>query len=859
MPNEFKIRNGFLSTGNSEVTGSLNVTAGITGSLLGTASFATTAGNATSISSAITNNIDNRVLTATGTGTITGETNLTFNGSVLTLAGQLSQSLGGSADGEFSQAQGRDVLATGPYSHAEGSGSATFTNTLYNVNAITAGVIVMNQDLTTVFEAGDRLYYNSNAYPDNTSFIVSSSIWNGSTTTITLTNTSITDIKPVFGSLDYPYSSWAGGAISTATAGHAEGYYTNAVADFSHAEGFQTQTFGRYSHAEGSNTQANGPNSHAEGSNTKTFGDYSHAEGRDTKTFGKYSHAEGQSTTATGQYSHAEGYLTISSGSHSHAEGNLAKAIGDYSHAEGDNTQAKGDYSHAEGQETISSGSYSHAEGYLTLAQGDRSHAEGQETKAIGDYSHAEGSSTQAVGNYSHAEGQVTIATSVGSHTEGRSTSTNGSYSHAEGNGASTYGLYSHAEGEGTTTGNAYGYYATMTASGIFTLSPSYGDLSSAGLFDTGYIIGVDDSQYDNNYTYINLTAASCSFNGTNTLVHVTDTSFLTSTASIGSITNFASNTGDQVWGGFGAHAQGNYTTAQGSYSHTEGDSCNAYGVASHAEGGSNAYGTYSHAEGGGQAYGAASHAEGSGYTYGDYSHAEGEGTFAGYNAYRLNAHITAGVIDLEPIYGDQTGNIGAGGTAVVFDSSGDLDPINNTRNTYLFEVSSSAFTSSLTQITLVDTTVTTSTNFNRVRIGVYGTPNPTAADVSLGNNSHTEGVYTKTIGEYSHATGYATEALGWYQSVVGMGNKPVSTIGAFIVGDGDPNNSIQHNLLVAASGSVVISGSLQVSGSLIVSPTSSGTPAYTGKDGEIVFGQTGGNYKIYVWLGGAWRSGSLS
>jgi hypothetical protein len=93
----------------------------------------------------------------------------------------------------------------------------------------------------------------------------------------------------------------------------------------------------------------------------------------------------------------------------------------------------------------------------------------------------------------------------------------------------------------------------------------------------------------------------------------------------------------------------------------------------------------------------------------------------------------------------------------------------------------------------------------------------------------------------------------------VGIGNKPISTPGAFIVGDGDPNNSIQHNLLVAAAGSVVISGSLQVSGSLTISPTSSGTPAYTGKDGEIVFGQTGGNYKIYVWLGGAWRSGSLS
>ncbi len=44
MANEFKIRNGFLSTGNSEVTGSLTVTAGITASLFGTASFALNGG-----------------------------------------------------------------------------------------------------------------------------------------------------------------------------------------------------------------------------------------------------------------------------------------------------------------------------------------------------------------------------------------------------------------------------------------------------------------------------------------------------------------------------------------------------------------------------------------------------------------------------------------------------------------------------------------------------------------------------------------------------------------------------------------------------------------------------------------------
>lgn len=45
MANEFRIKNGFESQGNSNVTGSLTVTAGITGSLFGTASWAVSASN----------------------------------------------------------------------------------------------------------------------------------------------------------------------------------------------------------------------------------------------------------------------------------------------------------------------------------------------------------------------------------------------------------------------------------------------------------------------------------------------------------------------------------------------------------------------------------------------------------------------------------------------------------------------------------------------------------------------------------------------------------------------------------------------------------------------------------------------
>ena len=43
MPNEFVARNGVIAQNNSQITGSLTVSNGITGSLFGTASFATTA------------------------------------------------------------------------------------------------------------------------------------------------------------------------------------------------------------------------------------------------------------------------------------------------------------------------------------------------------------------------------------------------------------------------------------------------------------------------------------------------------------------------------------------------------------------------------------------------------------------------------------------------------------------------------------------------------------------------------------------------------------------------------------------------------------------------------------------------
>jgi hypothetical protein len=45
----------------------------------------------------------------------------------------------------------------------------------------------------------------------------------------------------------------------------------------------------------------------------------------------------------------------------------------------------------------------------------------------------------------------------------------------------------------------------------------------------------------------------------------------------------------------------------------------------------------------------------------------------------------------------------------------------------------------------------------------------------------------------------------------------------------------------------------------VIIGVTASAAPTYTGRDGEIKFGVSGGSYFMFVYLAGKWRSGSLS
>lgn len=255
---------------------------------------------------------------------------------------------------------------------------------------------------------------------------------------------------------------------------HAEGYMTQAIANYSHAEGNNTTADGTAAHAEGTNTEATGYSSHTEGDGTEASGPSSHAEGEHTTASAEASHAEGAYTNATAPYTHAEGYRTTASEAYSHAEGENATASGHASHAEGSRTEATNLNAHAEGSETHANAAYSHAEGWGTHSTNQGAHAEGHSTWASGQYSHAEGEETKANGPYAHTEGFKTKASGASTHAEGHNIVAMADRSHAEGdcepaapetynytftfdgttyNGKDgAYGAYSHREGRNTLT-----------------------------------------------------------------------------------------------------------------------------------------------------------------------------------------------------------------------------------------------------------------------------------------------------------------------------------------------------------------------------------------------------------------------
>ena len=144
--------------GNTIITGSLNVTQGITGSLLGTASYADQASTASYISPTfisasaaasgfgsggggtgsvtINNNVDNYLVTATGTAnTLNGESGLTWDGSTFSVGNIYATSLTGTLIWS-----GSTLSVTGNVSATSLTGSL-FGTSSWSENAVTASYV----------------------------------------------------------------------------------------------------------------------------------------------------------------------------------------------------------------------------------------------------------------------------------------------------------------------------------------------------------------------------------------------------------------------------------------------------------------------------------------------------------------------------------------------------------------------------------------------------------------------------------------------------------------------------------------------------------------------------------------------
>jgi hypothetical protein len=220
-------------------------------------------------------------------------------------------------------------------------------------------------------------------------------------------------------------------------------------------------------------------------------------------------------------------------------------------------------------------------------AQGTLSFAFGDNVEAVGNYSHAEGGETQAIGIFSHSEGTNTIASGITSHAEGQSTLALGNSSHAEGIETRAIGNYSHAEGYRTLAGTNKGYLATGLTAGVIYLSSSYGDITTE--YTSARYVYINDVSYANtlNETYRQVSGAT--FNGSETIIYLYDTSTSTSSFAVVGNTGGVSNwNGDQNVGGYVSNTKGSGTAALGDFSMSVNLTNNALSESSFAQGKSN-------------------------------------------------------------------------------------------------------------------------------------------------------------------------------------------------------------------------------------------------------------------------------
>jgi hypothetical protein len=120
------------------------------------------------------------------------------------------------------------------------------------------------------------------------------------------------------------------------------------------------------------------------------------------------------------------------------------------------------------------------------------------------------------------------------------------------------------------------------------------------------------------------------------------------------------------------------------------------------------------------------------------------------------------------------------------------------------------------------------------------------SSSYAQGEGSFTHGKAITANGEYSHAEGLGTIASGSYQHVQGRFNTQGDSTSLMIVGNGTADGSRKDAFKV------------RISGSIVLPTTQSAAPSWTGTDGEIIPATVEGKYLLYMWMSGAWRSGSF-
>jgi len=207
-----------------------------------TSSWATNALTASNITPSITNNTDNRVLTATGGGTINGESNLTFDGIVLTVTGSarirgsgvdtvgalIIQNSGGTATFTVLNGGTTGVGENNPSArlHVKGSGATSATTALRVENSSAAARL-------TILDNGTSAFNTSHLY-------VSGSGRVGIGTTTPIAQLHVTNSMLVNGTSDY-----FGGIDTTVPIQMFAGVANNGI-------GFRTDNF--YLYPYGNNT-----------------------------------------------------------------------------------------------------------------------------------------------------------------------------------------------------------------------------------------------------------------------------------------------------------------------------------------------------------------------------------------------------------------------------------------------------------------------------------------------------------------------------------------------------------------------------------------------------------------------------